>query len=105
MRVAEWTRGDREAPEPYEGNVVATIAVATLVWAVLFVAQLPFYASGWHHDHGHERWLWICLAGFGGGLVGLWYVRRRDAAIRARSEGEAGDGAGDGAGPGEGRAS
>jgi len=25
---------------------------------------------------------WTCLAGAGLGLIGIWYVRRRDAAIK-----------------------
>lgn len=81
MRWGDLTKGKREAPEPLEGNVVATIAVGTVVWAVLFVAQLPFYS--WYADHGHTRWLWSCAAGVGLGLLGLVIVRRREAAIRA----------------------
>lgn len=42
--------------------------------------QLPFY--GWFDDHGHTWWVWTCLAGAGLGLIGIWYVRGRDAAIR-----------------------
>ncbi|GAA3505691.1 hypothetical protein GCM10019016_128040 [Streptomyces prasinosporus] len=74
-----------EAPEPLEGPVVATIIGGTVVWFVLFLVQLPFY--GWFDEHGHTWWLWTCLAGGGLGLIGIWYVRRRDAALeRARAE-------------------
>ncbi|MBB5934623.1 DUF2530 domain-containing protein [Streptomyces zagrosensis] len=69
-----------EAPEPLEGNVVATITGGTVVWFVLFLAQLPFY--GWFDDNGHLWWVWTCLAGGGLGLIGIWYVRGRDEAIR-----------------------
>ncbi|MFI6206919.1 DUF2530 domain-containing protein [Streptomyces sp. NPDC051041] len=69
-----------EAPEPLEGPVVATVTGGTVVWFVLFLAQLPFY--GWFDDHGHTWWLWTCLAGGGLGLIGIWYVRRRDAALK-----------------------
>jgi uncharacterized protein DUF2530 len=75
-----WTDGEREAPEPLEGPVVATVVVGTVIWFLLFVGQLPFY--GWFADHGHAWWVWTCGAGAGLGLVGLWYVRRREAAIR-----------------------
>jgi hypothetical protein len=75
-----WTDGEREAPEPLEGPVVATVVVGTVIWFLLFVGQLPFY--GWFADHGHAWWVWTCAAGAGLGLVGLWYVRRREAAIR-----------------------
>ncbi|MDT0305412.1 DUF2530 domain-containing protein [Streptomyces sp. DSM 44917] len=90
MRWGDWTSGKREAPEPLEGNVVATILVGVLTWGVLFVAQVPFY--GWYADHGHEWWIWTCLAGSVCGLPGLWYVRRRDAAIRAARTTEPDDG-------------
>lgn len=83
MRVSEWTSGRRAAPEPLEGNVVAAILIGTLVWAVLFVAQLPFYA--WFHDRGHAWWIWTCLVGVGLGLLGLGYVRRRAAARTRRT--------------------
>ncbi|CAM5735112.1 hypothetical protein STENM223S_08616 [Streptomyces tendae] len=55
------------------------------MWFVLFLVQLPFY--GWFDDRGRTWWVWTCLAGGGLGLIGIWYVRRRDAAIkRARAE-------------------
>ncbi|RBM17771.1 DUF2530 domain-containing protein [Streptomyces sp. PT12] len=88
MRWGDLTGGKREAPEPLEGDVPTTILVGTVVWAVLFVVQIPFY--GWFADHGHTWWLWTCLAGAGLGLVGLVYVRRREAAIAA-ARGEASD--------------
>jgi hypothetical protein len=77
--MAKWTP-KHEAPEPLEGPVVATITGGTILWFVLFLAQLPFY--GWFDDHGHLWWLWTCLAGAGLGLIGIWYVRKRDAAIK-----------------------
>ena len=77
----KWTNGEREAPEPLEGNVIATVVTGTLIWLVLFLVQLPFY--GWFADHGHTWWLWTCAAGAGLGCIGIWYVRARDAAIRA----------------------
>ncbi|MFF5478972.1 DUF2530 domain-containing protein [Streptomyces sp. NPDC012935] len=69
-----------EAPEPLEGPVVATITGGTILWFVLFVVQLPFY--GWFDDRGQAWWVWTCLAGGGLGLIGIWYVRRRDAALK-----------------------
>jgi Protein of unknown function (DUF2530) len=80
MRLSKWTRGDRTAPEPLEGNIIATVTGGTVIWFVLFLAQLPFY--GWYADHGHDWWIWTCLAGAGLGLIGIWYVRSREAAIR-----------------------
>ncbi|MDX2545261.1 DUF2530 domain-containing protein [Streptomyces sp. WI04-05B] len=80
--MAKWTP-IHEAPEPLEGPVVATITGGTILWFVLFLIQLPFY--GWHRDHGHEWWVWTCLAGTVLGLYGTWFVRKRDAAIKSAS--------------------
>ncbi|MGP4113920.1 DUF2530 domain-containing protein [Streptomyces sp. 4N509B] len=99
--MSQWTTGKREAPEPLEGNVVLTILVGTLVWAALFLGLLPFH--GWLSDHDRVWWLWTCLVGVGGGSLGLWYVWRRETAIRAHrartrdgSDGSDGDGDDDG---------
>ncbi len=89
-RMAKWTP-QHEAPAPLEGPVVGTITGGTIIWFVLFLAQLPFY--GWFADRDLTSWVWTCLAGGGLGLLGIWYVRKRDAAIKrheaARAAGEA----------------
>ncbi|MCM0619882.1 DUF2530 domain-containing protein [Nocardioides bruguierae] len=61
--------------EPLDTDGVRTVAVGTLVFAVAFVALLPFY--GWLEQTDRTWWLWTCLAGAGLGLLGLEYVRRR----------------------------
>lgn len=81
--MEKWTP-KHEAPEPLEGPVVATVTGGTILWFVLFVVQVPFY--GWFDDRGHAWWIWVCLAGAGLGLIGIWYVRGRDAAIRRAAE-------------------
>lgn len=81
--MAKWTP-KHEAPEPLEGPVVATIIGGTIVWFVLFLVQLPFY--GRLEDHGRAWWVWTCLAGAGLGLIGIWYVRGRDAALRRAAD-------------------
>ncbi|WP_405458856.1 DUF2530 domain-containing protein [Streptomyces sp. NBC_00101] len=96
--MEKWTP-KHDAPEPLEGPVVATVAGGTILWFVLFLVQLPFY--GWFDDHGHLWWVWTCLAGAGLGLIGLWYVRGRDAAIeRHAAAREAGASAARDGGPG-----
>lgn len=54
---------------------VRTVEVGIALWLVGFVALLPFYGRLVHA--GHAWWLWTCLAGFGLGLLGLEYCRRR----------------------------
>ncbi len=61
--------------EPLDVDGVRTVEVGTLAWLIAFVALLPFY--GRLEDDGHTWWLWTCLAGFGLGLFGLEYCRRR----------------------------
>jgi hypothetical protein len=51
--------------------------VGTGLWALAFVGLLPFY--GRLADAGHVWWLWTCMAGFGLGLIGLEFCRRRAA--------------------------
>ncbi|MFD3409719.1 DUF2530 domain-containing protein [Streptomyces cyaneofuscatus] len=90
--MEKWTP-KHEAPEPLEGPVVSTVVGGTILWFVLFLAQLPFY--GWFADRGHIWWVWTPLAGAGLGLIGIWYVRGRDAALkRHAAQAEAKDAAG-----------
>lgn len=66
---------------PLDVDGVRTVEVGVGIWLVAFVALLPFY--GTLQDTGRVWWLWTCLAGFGLGLFGLEYCRRRR---RARAE-------------------
>ncbi|MGW6685685.1 DUF2530 domain-containing protein [Streptomyces sp. NPDC054961] len=77
--MAKWT-AQHEAPEPLEGPVVGTVLGGTILWFALFVVQLPFY--GWFADRDLLWWVWTCAAGGVLGLIGLWYVRGRDAALK-----------------------
>lgn len=40
-----------------------------VLWAVIGLALLPFHA--WLARYGHTNWLYICLAGFLLGFLGL----------------------------------
>jgi len=67
-----------------EANDVAIVTGGTVLWLVAFLVLLPFH--GWLAAHGHTNWPWICLAGFGLGLIGVWYCRaRRDAIARSNA--------------------
>ena len=61
--------------EPLDVDGVRTVEVGTALWLLAFLALLPFYGRA----RGQRRtwWLWTCLAGFGLGLFGLEYCRRR----------------------------
>lgn len=93
----KWIDSDRNAPEPLEGNVVATITTGTVLWFLLLVVQLPFY--DWYAAHDHTWFLWTCAAGTGLGLVGIGMVRRRERGLRGaatREDKAAGPGGGNG---------
>ncbi|MEV7420295.1 DUF2530 domain-containing protein [Streptomyces sp. NPDC089919] len=95
--MAKWTP-QHPAPEPLEGPVVATITGGTILWFAMFVVQLPFY--GWFADRDLLWWVWTCAAGGGLGLIGVWYVRARDAALkRHAAEATAAAAAGEGGTP------
>ena len=74
--------------EPVDVDGVRTVEVGTAAWLVAFVALLPFY--GRLQDSGNEWWLWTCLSGFGLGLLGLEFCRRRRKA-RTEAAADAGD--------------
>jgi uncharacterized protein DUF2530 len=61
--------------EPLDVDGVRTVAIGSVAWIVAFPAMLPFI--GTLRDHDKLSWLWICIAGFGLGLIGLEYCRRR----------------------------
>ncbi|WP_079405293.1 DUF2530 domain-containing protein [Streptomyces sp. 3211] len=105
--MAKWT-AKHEAPEPLEGPVVATVTGGTILWFGLFLVQLPFY--GWFADRDQLWWVWTCAAGGFLGLIGIWYVRGREAALkrhaaaavaaRAERDGQAGSAGSADSGPG-----
>jgi hypothetical protein len=53
-------------------------AVAGIVaWAV--AGGVLLLMRDWLVEHGHQNWLWICLAGFLVGFPGLAVMIRHDA--------------------------
>ncbi|MFC1413869.1 DUF2530 domain-containing protein [Streptacidiphilus sp. N1-12] len=72
------------AAPPMEANDVAIVTGGTVLWLVGFLVLLPFHSR--LSAHGDIKWLWTCLAGFGLGLIGIWYCRaRREAIARSRA--------------------
>jgi hypothetical protein len=76
-------------PPPIPTNDLRVVTVGTALWAVALVATV-LLRDRLRHD-GHLWWVAACACGFGLGLVGLVYVRRREQAI-ARDAATAGGG-------------
>ena len=71
--------------EPLDVDGVRTVAVGSVLWLVAFVLLLPF--AGRLSDADRVWWLWTCLAGFGLGVIGWDYCRRRRNRRQADSRG------------------
>ena len=69
--------------EPLDVTGVRTVTVGTVLFLVAGLALLPFL--GWLEDHDRVWWLWTCVAGFGLGLFGFSYCRRRARHHEGRS--------------------
>jgi len=72
--------------EPLDLDGVRTVEVGTVAFLLGFLALLPFYDT--LADDGRTWWLWTCLAGFGLGLFGIEYCRRRRVARKQRDSSE-----------------
>ena len=72
--------------KPLDLSGIPTVITGIIAWAVAFVVVLIFRDE--LKKDGLEWWLWVTIAGFGLGLIGLVYCRRRWAAIQAEQQGE-----------------
>ena len=70
--------------EPLDVDGVRTVQVGTALFAVAFIALLPFY--GKLEESGRLWLLWMCLAGVGLGLLGAEYCKRRRVVRAARDD-------------------
>jgi hypothetical protein len=68
--------------EPLDVDGIRTVGIGSALWLVALLALLPFYST--LESNGSLWWLWTCLAGFGFGMVGLEYCRRRRRTLRGR---------------------
>lgn len=66
--------------EPMDVDGVRTMTIGTIVWGVAVIGLLPFL--GRLEEQGRTWWLWTALAGFGLGLIGIEYCRRRRNVLR-----------------------
>jgi hypothetical protein len=67
--------------KPLDLSGIPSVIAGIIAWAVAFVVVLIFRDE--LRKDGLEWWLWVTVAGFGLGLIGLVYCRRRWAAIQA----------------------
>jgi hypothetical protein len=66
------------APLPYDG--VLTVTVGTGLWLIALIVLLPFWTR--LNNDGHLWWIATAAIGFGLGVVGVFYCRRRSARLR-----------------------
>ena len=86
--------GTREL-KPMEVDLARIVLLGTALYAVAAVILLPMQSS-LNHD-GRGRWPWVAVSGVVLGLIGYFFVKRRDQAI-ARDAAAAVDGSGSGGG-------
>jgi len=67
--------------KPLDLSGIPSVIVGIVAWAVAFVVVMIF-RDDLKRD-GNEWWIWVTVAGFGLGWIGLFYCRRRWAAIQA----------------------
>ena len=67
--------------KPLDLSGIPSVITGIVLWAVAFVVLLFF--RGRLDADGLDWWLWVPVAGFGLGLIGLWYCKRRWTAIQA----------------------
>jgi hypothetical protein len=72
--------------KPLELSGIKTVIVGIVAWAIAFVLVLIFRDD--LKKNGDGWWLWVTVAGFGLGLLGLLYCRRRWNAIQAEQQRE-----------------
>jgi hypothetical protein len=65
--------------KPMEFDLAKVVLAGTALYAIAAVIMLPLHTS--LTDGGRGRWPWIAVSGFGLGLLGLYYLKRRDRAI------------------------
>ena len=69
------TSGTVAPVQPLDVTGVRTVGVGTLLFLVAGLVLLAFH--GWLEETDREWWLWTCVAGFGLGVFGYDYCRRR----------------------------
>lgn len=80
--VAPADVGPEEELTPLDHDGLLPIAILTVAWGV--AAVVLFFLRGDLADNDRTWWVWTCIAGFGLGLLGYAFSRRRRDALRAK---------------------
>jgi hypothetical protein len=72
-------QGTRPDPPPLETDDARLVAGGTVLWAVALVVLLVLRLAD--VTRVETWWLVMCAYGAGLGVAGVWYCRRRQAAI------------------------
>jgi Protein of unknown function (DUF2530) len=67
--------------KPLDLSGIGAVITGEIAWAVAFVVLLVFFRDDLERS-GNQWWLWVPVAGFGLGLLGLYYCKRRWDAIK-----------------------
>jgi Protein of unknown function (DUF2530) len=80
--IGQVMQGEITHPEvkPLDLSGISAVLSGEIAWVVAFVVLL-FFRDDLERS-GNEWWLWVPVAGFGLGLIGLYYCKRRWAAIQ-----------------------
>jgi hypothetical protein len=65
--------------KPMEVDLARIVLIGVVLYAVAAVVLLSLHTS--LTNAGHGRWPWVAVSGVGLGLLGLYYIKRRDRAI------------------------
>lgn len=71
------------ALRPLDVDGTTTVAIGVALWGIAGLVLLVFFREQLVAE-GRGWWLWTCLAGFGLGLLGWTYCRRRRDRALAR---------------------
>jgi len=67
----------RQVPEPPQADAVLPVTVGTVLWGVALLVLLPLRSR--LAESGEDWWVAVAAVGFGLGVLGTWWVRRRRA--------------------------
>lgn len=73
-------RARRPAPEPLPDDGVRPVTAGTVLWFLILLGLLPFWSR--LRADGHLWWVATAAIGGGLGVFGVFYCRRRSAALR-----------------------